>query len=118
MKLIIDRASSKKGFYSIQFGPDFDIFIFQEEIWMSGVPFEAMSEIDRIVTGSVDLKFCVLYIKHPLLLENDTEDDRTRNYFFFEDIKARKMLRSYFALRLIYRRHHVDLYEIGRRLFV
>ena len=83
---------------------------------MSGVPFEAMSEIDKIVTKSVELKFCVLYIKHPLLLENDTED-RIHNNFFFEDVEARKMLRSYFALRLIHRRDNVELIEIGKRLF-
>jgi len=114
MKLIIDRSITKKGFYTIQFGPDFDIFIFQEEIWMSGVPFEVMSEIDKIVTKSAELKFCVLYIKHKLLLDYD-ENNLSNNFFI--DNEYKQILRNYFAVRLTYRKYDVKLIEIGKKLF-
>ena len=114
MKLIIDRGNTKKGFYTIQFGPDFDIFIFEESIWMNGLSKEVISEIDRIVTGSVDLKFCVLHIKHELLL--DYEENNLSNNFFIDN-EYKQILRNYFAVRLIYRKYDVELIEIGKKLF-
>jgi len=114
MKLIIDRGSTKKGFYSIQFGVDFDTLIFSEKIWISGLNPKIISNIDMIVTKSAELKWCVLYIKHPLLLEHG---DRPSTNSFFEDENARHTLREYFTVRLMHRRFSVDLYEIGKRLF-
>ena len=116
MKLIIDRGSTNKDFYTIQFGPDFDISILVDSIWIVGTSKETLSEIDRIVTLSAELKYCVLFIKHPLLVEHDNEEPKSSNKFFV-DGNARNVLRSYFALRLIHRRHPVELYEIGKRLF-
>jgi hypothetical protein len=116
MKLIIDRGSTRKDFYTIQFGPDFDIAIFIDAIWIGGTSKETLSEIDKIITKSAELKWCVLYIKHPLLLEHDNEVSKSPNGFFVDE-NARHVLRSYFALRLIHRRHSVELIEIGRRLF-
>jgi len=116
MKLVIDRGSTKKGYYHFSFGVDYDISIFEEEIWMAGVSKETMVEIDKIITKSAELKWCVLYIKHPLLLEHDNEVSKSSNSFFVDE-NARHILRSYFAIRLQHRRFPVDLIEIGKRLF-
>jgi hypothetical protein len=115
MKLVIDRGSTKKGYYLFSFGVDYDISIFEEEIGMTGVDKEVMSEIDKIITGSVELKFCVLHLKHPLLLEELNEKTDIHSFFSFG--LAKNILREYFALRLIHRRYTVELIEIGKRLF-
>jgi len=119
MKLIIDRSSTKKGYYHFSFGVDYDISIFEEEIWMAGVSKETMVEIDKIITKSAELKWCVLYIKHPLLLESFELPDPTKKSIgnFFRDENVKHILRSYFAIRLQHRRFPVDLIEIGKRLF-
>jgi hypothetical protein len=108
MKLIIDRFSTKKNIYSFGFGPDFDILVAQ---W--NIPFvkckETMAEIDRLISNSIDLKFCVLNLKHPLLIESTKDLEK-----YGHDYKP--IIREYFALRLIYRRFPVELIEIGKRL--
>jgi hypothetical protein len=109
MKLIIDRCSTKRFIYSFGLGPDYDILVGQ---W--NIPFvkckETMSEIDRLITNSIDLKFCVLNLKHPLLIESNNSLEK-----FGHDYKP--ILREYFALRLIHRRFSVELIEVGKRLF-
>jgi len=109
MKLIIDRSSTKKNIYSFGFGPEFDILVGQWNIQFIKCN-ETMAEIDRIITNSVDLKFCVLNLKHPLLIESTKDLER-----YGHDYKP--ILREYFALRLIYRRSEFQLIELGKRLF-
>jgi hypothetical protein len=120
MKLIIDRAQTKSGIYSVSFGPDFDILIFREEFYLPSINKEIMSEVDRIITNSPNLVFCVTHIKHPLLIENCNPNDFSTRQGFFENIDEiifRKKLRDYFAIRLIHRRYPVELYDFGKRLF-
>lgn len=116
MKLIIDRGSTNKKFYTIGFGVDFDTLIFVDTVWIGGVNPETLSEMDRIVTKSAELKWCVMLIKHPLLLENSNEDSAISKFFVDENI--RHTLREYFTIRLIHHRYHVELIEIGKRLFI
>lgn len=115
MILIIDRGCTKKDRYQFSFGVDYDVLIFEKEIWIPGIPRETMPEIDKLITGSIELKFCVLHLKHPLLLE-PTSSPLQQSWWLGEDESYRK-LREYFALRLIYRRFEIQLYEIGKRLF-
>lgn len=118
MKLIIDRFSNNSNIYSFEFGPDFDISI---GFWrIERQDDETMAEIDKIITKSVELKFCVLYIKHPFLLEQCEQPGYSSSNLWkgITEITFRKKLRDYFALRLLHRRHPVELYEFGRRLFV
>lgn len=115
MKLIIDRFCTKKDKYHFSFGVDYDISIFEEEIWIHGVPKETMPEIDRLITGSIELKFCVLNLKHPLLLEPPSNP--LQHFWWIGEDESYRKLREYFALRLIYRRSSVELIEIGKRLF-
>jgi len=117
MKLIIDRFSTNKKVYSFEFGPSFDISIGYWEIEKHDA--KTMAEIDKIVTGSAELKFCVLYIKHPFLVEQYYEQDNISANIWrgMTEITFRKQLRDYFALRLIHRRDNVELIEIGKRLF-
>ena len=112
MKLIIDRCCNISNFYSFSFGIDFDVLIFHEEFYLPSINKEEMSKIDKIITGSAELKFCVMYIKHPLLLETPTDPD-----LFITEKTYRTVLRDYFALRLIHRKFKVELYEFGKRLF-
>ena len=120
MKLVVDRGRTKPNIYSIEFGPDFDILILREEIWMPSVSLEAMSEIDRIITKSAELKYCVMYMKHPLLQKSYGSEDLTNAKGFFNTVEEhsyRSKIRHYFAMRLIHRRRPVELYEFGHRLF-
>jgi hypothetical protein len=115
MVLIIDRGSTKRQFYSIQFGVDFDTLIFSETIYLKSLNKELISKIDRIVTKSVELKWCVMFIKHPLLLEHNNE--KIIKGEEFDESVVRQTLREYFAVRLQHRRFPVELYDIGKRLF-
>jgi len=119
MKLIIDRGSTDKDMYTVEFGPDFDVLIGTWSIWMKAVDKKTMAEADRIFTNSPNKVFCVTHIKHPLLLESYNEGPVTLQTFWprVDDKMLRQPLREYFALRLIHRRYPVDLYEIGKRLF-
>lgn len=112
MKLIIDRGIDKPAIYSFSFGMDFDVLIGSWDIYINSIPKETMSDIDKIVTNSPDLVFCVTHIKHPLLLEGkfSLNDD----YYGYSSCKD---LREYFALRLIHRRYDLKLYEFGKRFF-
>lgn len=115
MILVVDRGSTKKGYYSFSFGVDYDVSIIQESIWMSGVGKEMMADIDKIITNSISLIFCVTHLKHPLIMESN--DKPQNNHSFFSFGLARNILREYFTLRLIHRRSEVQLIEIGKRLF-
>ena len=120
MKLIIDRAQTTKNIYSIEFGIDFDVLIGRWEINVLTTKPDELSEVDRIITKSAELKYCVMYMKHPLLLKNYGDGDPTSSKAFrfqLEDYSYRAKLRNYFALRLTHRRRPVDLYEFGKRLF-
>jgi hypothetical protein len=118
MKLIIDRNITDKHFYTIDFGVDFDCLIGSWKIPSKFVTPEAMSEADRIITNSPSKVFCITHIKHPLLMKNYTNENTLSNFWLNSDEKfLKKPLREYFALRLIYRKYDVDLYELGKRLF-
>jgi hypothetical protein len=119
VKLIIDRGSTIEGIYRVEYGVDFDVMIGYWDFHMQLINSKTMSEIDMIITKSVELKNCVLYMKHPLLLENTTEDFSDQKGFFntFEEVSVRKNLRNFFAVRLTHRRYQVDLIDLGRRLF-
>lgn len=120
MKLIIDRKSTITDFYTVDFGPDFDIFIGSWKIPTNLISPEALAEADRIITKSVELKWCVMYIKHPLLQKSYTDETQSFSTKFFinsDETFLKKPLREYFALRLFHRRFPCELIEIGRRLF-
>jgi len=106
MVLVIDRGSTKIGYYTIQFGPTTDVFIFDKSIWML-TALNEIPEVDRIVTLSAELKYCVMYMKHPLLISN------SNNILSY----LTSVLREYFDIRMFYRQHEVTLYEFGKRLF-
>lgn len=108
MKLIIDRMINQKGIYSVAFGPDFDVLIYKENFYINIIPKEIMSDIDLIVTNSPNLIFCVLYIKHPVIM---------KDYTIFTEEHYKIKIRTFFAIRLKYRKHPVELFEDGRRLF-
>ncbi|MFW6272697.1 MAG: hypothetical protein ACOC2U_02820 [bacterium] len=112
MILYIDRGITERGLYRFDFGIDFDILIASYAIQMNTVR-EDMATIDKIVTNSPSLVFCVTHIKHPMLLEKGSDSFPNG---ILKDFN-RKKLRNYFALRLIHRRHEVKLYENGKRLF-
>jgi hypothetical protein len=61
--------------------------------------FEIISELDRLVTNMVDLKFALLNVKHPLLYEIES-------------------LREFWNFRLLeHRSREIELIEFGNRLF-
>ena len=119
MKLVIDRNSTDKDFYIVDYGVDWDVMIGTWKIPSKFVTPEAMAEADRIITKSAELKWCVMYIKHPLLLKSYTEEKPLNTFWTDVDERFLKsQLRNYFAVRLKYRRFPVELTEIGKRLFV
>jgi hypothetical protein len=117
--LIVDRGQTKKGIYTFEFGVEQDILIGRWEIYMNAVKPDIMSQVDELVTNSPSKVFCVTHIKHPLLMEDYSDDLNTRSGFFgaVDEISIKKKLRNYFAVRLTYRRYPVELYDFGRRLF-
>ncbi len=124
MKLIIDRSSTERGIYSVDFGPDFDILVGSWKIVMKFISPSTMSDIDYLFTNSTSKIFCITHIKHPLLMKSYNKPEQKSNQHnasFWskanEEIWCRP-LREYFALRLIHRRYDIDLYELGKRLFV
>jgi len=117
MKLIIDRGMNKENFYSVEFGPDFDILIFTAQFFIPSINKEDMVEVDKIITNSFDKVFCVLYLKHPLLMKDYSVSQSNKSFFLKDESEFRNILRDYFAVRLKYRHYPVELYEFGRRLF-
>jgi len=123
MKMLIDRGSTEKDIYLVEYGVDWDIMVGVWRIPMNVVSKEAMAEADRIFTKSSELKFCVMYIKHPLLLKSYTQDTTQSLSNIWQSVVSsdekflKEPLRSYFAIRLQHRKFPVDLTEIGKRLF-
>jgi len=121
MKLIIDRMSTDKDFYTIEFGLDFDVLIGSWKIYTKLVPAKALVDLDMIVTRSAELKWCVMYIKHPLLLKSYVQEESqsigSKVWNKSDEKYWKQPLREYFALRLQHRKYPVDLYDIGKRLF-
>jgi len=120
MKLIIDRFYEYKELYTVQFGMDYDVIIFKCDFPKSIFSIdtddyaEVIKGIDKIITNSPNLVFCVTHIKHPLLLKNF----KKQNPHWGTSIEDhKKKLRNFFAVRLKYRQHKVELIEFGRRLF-
>lgn len=118
MKLIIDRNRTDSEFYTIEFGPDFDILIFKERILTAAIHPETMAEIDKIVTRSVELKYCLMYIKHPLIMKNYNPDKNTSKFWnMYAEQIFKQQIRNYFSIRMQYRKYNVELTDIGKRLF-
>jgi hypothetical protein len=120
MVLIVDRGSTENGIYSFSFGADFDVLINTWKFPIHGIDKEELSDVDKIITNSISLTFCVLYLKHPLLLKDYNSSNESFHNRFFNNLDDRiykRKLREYFALRLIHRRFPILLTEFGNRLF-
>ena len=118
MKLIIDRGMTIKNIYTIEFGVDFDVMIFKSSIVMNTISKDILAEADKIITKTSEMKYCVMYMKHPLLLNSYAKTEETTPKFWMSSGDSLKqILRSYFAIRLKHRRYPVELYELGKRFF-
>jgi len=108
MKLIIDRFTRNESLYQIDFGVDYYILIGHWMFVKNLLTFpEELTLLDKLVTNSPDLSFCVMNLKNPILLKDNNWHINT----------FRKDLRDFWTIRLKHRKSPIDLIEFGKRLF-
>lgn len=104
MILFIDRFQQDDYKYQARLGYDWEHYVkkicfFKPIFKPIENDFEIISELDRLVTNMVDLKFALLNVKHPLLYEIES-------------------LREFWNFRLLeHRSREIELIEFGNRLF-